>query len=94
MADALASGASARKGVGVQVPPRAPRSARMGRALLGAAVELSEVMARYAMALAHIDATVEETRTNQRTGRTFLPSVRSLTEPQVVEAVDAWWGGA
>lgn len=64
----------------------------MGRALLGAAVELSEVMARYATALAHIDAAVEETRTNQRTGRTFLPSVRSLTEPQVVEAVDAWWG--
>lgn len=39
-----------------------------------------------------IDRTIQVRRTNRRTGKTFLPSVRSLTEPQVVDAVDAWWG--
>jgi hypothetical protein len=64
----------------------------MGRPCWGRAVELSDVVARYAAAMEHIDRTVEVRGTNQRTGERYLPGVRSLNEAQVVAEVDAWWG--
>jgi hypothetical protein len=60
--------------------------------LPGVAVGLTEGTARHGTALGHIDRTVVESRADRRTGRAFLPGVRSPTVPQVAEVVDTWWG--
>lgn len=55
-------------------------------------MELSEIVARYAEALESLDTTTDTGRANQRTGATYKPGIKGLTEPQAVAAVDYWWG--
>jgi hypothetical protein len=55
-------------------------------------MELKAIIARYALALESIDAIADAGVANPRTGVIYQPGVKSLSEPQAVAAVDAWWG--
>jgi len=54
-------------------------------------MDLSDVIRRYAEALAAIDREADPDRANQRTGEFYKPGIKSMREPQVVTAVDSWW---
>jgi hypothetical protein len=55
-------------------------------------MELVEVISRYAQALGALDSVANTDRANQRTGEFYKPGIKGMTEPQVVKAVDQWWG--
>lgn len=54
-------------------------------------VELNHIIGRFAEGLEAIDTWPLPTRSNQRTGATYLPGTKTLTESQVVDLVDEWW---
>lgn len=55
-------------------------------------MDLEEVVQRYAAGLAALDLDTQPERANQRTGEFYKPGIKSLREPQVVKAVNEWWG--
>jgi hypothetical protein len=57
----------------------------------GAAVELRDIIDRYAQALAAVDVAGLPPGANPRTGEVYLPGLLALAEDRVVKAVDAWW---
>ena len=59
---------------------------------MGWGMELADIVIRYAQAFESIDKVTNTGRANQRTGASYRPGVKSLTETQAVAAVDAWWG--
>lgn len=54
-------------------------------------MELQEIVERYAEAIEHVDATVEDAGANARTGEIYRPSFKALGEAQAVDAIDAAW---
>ena len=54
-------------------------------------MELSEVIHRYAEGISAVDAEDHEPRFNQRTGKQYLPGVKSMPEAHLVKLIDNWW---
>lgn len=55
-------------------------------------MDFEDVVTNYALALETIDAGADVGAANPRTGVIYKPGVKSLSEPQALAAVDAWWG--
>ena len=55
-------------------------------------MELGDIVKRYAEGIAAVDSLDLPARVNQRTGLTYLPGVKSMSEVDLVLQIDGWWG--
>lgn len=54
-------------------------------------MELADIIDRYAEGLEAVDTTTTIRRVNQRTKEPYLPGLKTLSEVQAVDSLDAWW---
>ena len=55
-------------------------------------MELVKIVERYAEAISAVDEISEQNRANPRTGEIYLPGAKSMSESELVKAIDKWWG--